>query len=386
LSEDAPLSPEDRDARTVLCMQLSPRITPRELEDFFSSVGTVRDVRMITCNKTRRFKGIAYIEFKEIASVALALGLAGQRLLGIPIIVQLSQAEKNRAGQLAKAGAMAAAMTNTAHGPMKLYIGSLHFNITEEMLRAIFEPFGKIDEVLIMRDPDTGRSKGFGFLSYAEGEDAKRAMEQLNGFEIAGRAMKVGTVTDKSDYQAYTGANQQSFLDSEEMDRTGVRLGSTARLSLMAKLAEGTGLELPEAATAALNLQNQQMGLGQSHLGAGHATAAPPISTPCFMLSNMFDPVKERDNALEIRDDVVEACAASGGAVHIFVDMNTPTGNVYVKCPSVSAAVAAVNTLHGRWFGGRVITAAYVPALNYHSLFPDSMSAQEIIKPSTTGK
>lgn len=120
---------------------------------------------MITCNKTRRFKGIAYIEFRDIESVALALGLNGQKLLGVPIIVQPSQAEKNRAGQLAKAGQIAAAMATSTPGPMKLYVGSLHFNITEEMLRGIFEPFGRIDEITLMKDHETGRSKGFGFLT-----------------------------------------------------------------------------------------------------------------------------------------------------------------------------------------------------------------------------
>jgi hypothetical protein len=79
--------------------------------------------------------------------------------------VQPSQAEKNRAGQMAKAGALAAAMASSAPGPMKLYVGSLHFNITEEMLRGIFEPFGRIDEILLMKDHETGRSKGFGFIT-----------------------------------------------------------------------------------------------------------------------------------------------------------------------------------------------------------------------------
>nr|CAD7433653.1 unnamed protein product [Timema monikensis] len=155
------LSPEERDARTVFCMQLSQRIRARDLEEFFSSVGKVRDVRLITCNKTRRFKGIAYVEFKDPDSVPLAMGLSGQKLLGIPIIVQHTQAEKNRAGN---------SMPNMILpkgnlGPMRLYVGSLHFNITEEMLRGIFEPFGKIDNIQLITDPETGRSKGYGFLT-----------------------------------------------------------------------------------------------------------------------------------------------------------------------------------------------------------------------------
>lgn len=52
-------------------MQLSQRIRARDLEEFFSSVGKVQDVRLITCNKTRRFKGIAYVEFKDPESVTL---------------------------------------------------------------------------------------------------------------------------------------------------------------------------------------------------------------------------------------------------------------------------------------------------------------------------
>merc|ERR1712107_352600 len=74
----------------------------------------------------------------------------------------------------------------------------------------------------------------------------------------------------------------------------------------------------------------------------------------------------------EIRDDVIDECNKHGGVSHIYVDKASPQGNVYVKCPNISTAVAAVNALHGRWFAGKVITAAYVPVTNYHNLFPDS--------------
>lgn len=141
-------------------MQLSQRVRARDLEEFFSSVGKVRDVRLITCNKTKRFKGIAYIEFKDPESVALALGLSGQRLLGIPIVVQHTQAEKNRIGN-----AMPTFTPKNHTGPMRLYVGSLHFNITEDMLRGIFEPFGKIDSIQLIMDTETGRSKGYGFIT-----------------------------------------------------------------------------------------------------------------------------------------------------------------------------------------------------------------------------
>ena len=74
-SPDVNLTPEERDARTIFVMQLSQRVRARDVEEFFSSVGKIKDVRLIVCNKTRRFKGIAYVEFKEIDSVALVSNL-----------------------------------------------------------------------------------------------------------------------------------------------------------------------------------------------------------------------------------------------------------------------------------------------------------------------
>ncbi|XP_017069671.2 RNA-binding protein 39 isoform X1 [Drosophila eugracilis] len=357
------LSPEERDARTVFCIQLSQRVRARDLEEFFSSVGKVRDVRLITCNKTKRFKGIAYIEFEDPESVALALGLSGQRLLGVPIMVQHTQAEKNRLQS-----ATPAFQPKSHTGPMRLYVGSLHFNITEDMLRGIFEPFGKIDAIQLIMDTETGRSKGYGFITYHNADDAKKALEQLNGFELAGRLMKVGNVTERLDMNT-------TSLDTDEMDRTGIDLGATGRLQLMFKLAEGAGLAVPQAAANALLATAPQPAPVQQQ------EVAPSIATQCFILSNMFDPLTETNPTwdVEIRDDVLEECAKHGGVLHIHVDTTSPTGTVYVKCPGTTTAVLAVNALHGRWFAGRVITAAYVPVINYHTMFPDSVNAVDLV-------
>ena len=55
---------------------------------------------------------------------------------------------------------------------------------------------------------------------------------------------------------------------------------------------------------------------------------------------------------VEIRDDVIDECNKHGGVLHLYVDKASPQGNVYVKCPNISAAVASVNALHGRYFAG----------------------------------
>jgi RNA-binding protein 39 len=360
-------------------MQLAARIRPRDLEEFFSSVGKVHDVRLILDNKSHRSKGIAYVEFTTIDAVPLALGLSGQRLLGVPIIVQPSHAERNRIASAA------AALKSSATGPMRLYVGSLHYNITEDMIRGIFEPFGKIDDLKLMKDHQTGRSAGYGFITYHNAEDAKKAMDQLNGFELAGRPMKVGNVTEHSSENS-TG----SYYDIDDMDRAGFGLGATGRIQLMAKLAEGTGMQIPPAAASVLN---------QSHLSAVAAAqpavasppllaAAPPIATQCFMLSNMFDQASRQragpnwEN--ELKDDIIGECSQHGGVVHIYVDRESEQGNVYVKCPTITSAVASVNALHGRFYAGKIITAAYVPLPNYHQLFPDAARAVAFVMPSAS--
>lgn len=137
-----------------------------------------------------------------------------------------TQAEKNRA-------AAEAEKLKAPPGPTRLYVGSLHFNITEQMIKAIFEPFGTVESVQLIYDSETGRSKGYGFLQFRDADAARQAMDQMNGFELAGRPMKVGPVTERGDSSSY------SFLDDEEYEKGGVELNSTARAALMAKLSQG---------------------------------------------------------------------------------------------------------------------------------------------------
>lgn len=213
----------------------------------------------------------------------------------------------------------------------------------------------------------------FLFLSFAQfhnADDAKKALEQLNGFELAGRPMKVGNVTERLD------VNTNASLDTDEMDRSGIDLGATGRLQLMFKLAEGAGLAVPQAAANALLATAPSVQQTPPQ-------AAPSIATQCFLLSNMFDPLTETNPTwdTEIRDDIIEECQKHGGILHIYVD-RASQGNVYVKCPSIASAVLAVNSLHGRYFAGRIITAAYVPLVNYHALFPDASLASLLLSPS----
>ena len=73
----------------------------------------------------------------------------------------------------------------------KLYVGSIPFTATEEDLTNLFTTIGEVESVKIITDPGTGRSKGFGFIEMATEEDAKRAIDDLNGKSFMERSIVV---------------------------------------------------------------------------------------------------------------------------------------------------------------------------------------------------
>ncbi len=73
----------------------------------------------------------------------------------------------------------------------RLYVGNLSYSTTEDKLRAAFEPYGTVASATIMIDRMSGRSRGFGFVEYANEADAKKAIEALSGADVDGRALTV---------------------------------------------------------------------------------------------------------------------------------------------------------------------------------------------------
>ena len=74
---------------------------------------------------------------------------------------------------------------------MKLYVGNLPYNTTEDDLRTLFSQYGNVDSVAVITDRDTGRSKGFGFVEFADDNEAKNAISALSGQQYGGRALTV---------------------------------------------------------------------------------------------------------------------------------------------------------------------------------------------------
>ncbi len=80
----------------------------------------------------------------------------------------------------------------------KLFVGGLAWATDDQGLRAAFESFGAIDEAKVITDRETGRSRGFGFVTFGTAEDAAKAQEAMDGQEVDGRRIRVDIAKERS--------------------------------------------------------------------------------------------------------------------------------------------------------------------------------------------
>jgi RNA recognition motif-containing protein len=80
-----------------------------------------------------------------------------------------------------------------------IFVGNLNFGATEGAVRSLFEAYGTVEKVSIITDRDTGQARGFGFVEMSANADADRAIAELNGRDLDGRALNVNEAKPKSD-------------------------------------------------------------------------------------------------------------------------------------------------------------------------------------------
>ena len=80
----------------------------------------------------------------------------------------------------------------------KLFVGGLSWQTTDSDLKKAFEPFGEITEAKVITERDTGRSRGFGFVTFARDEDAKTAISKMHGTILDSRNITVNEAQEKS--------------------------------------------------------------------------------------------------------------------------------------------------------------------------------------------
>jgi cold-inducible RNA-binding protein len=86
-----------------------------------------------------------------------------------------------------------------------IFVGNLSYGATEDSVRAMFEAYGTVDRVSIVTDRDTGQARGFGFVEMSVNAEADRAIAELNGRDLDGRALNINEARPKEDRGARGG-------------------------------------------------------------------------------------------------------------------------------------------------------------------------------------
>ncbi len=94
---------------------------------------------------------------------------------------------------------------------MKVYVGNLPFTVEQEKLKELFASYGEIEEAIVIADKFSGRSKGFGFVTFKDEESAKKAIAEMNDKEIEGRKLKVNEAKPMGDRPPRKSFNQRRF-------------------------------------------------------------------------------------------------------------------------------------------------------------------------------
>lgn len=158
--------------------RLPKQMTEGELEPLFGQYGSVVETVIIRDKASGQHKGSAFIKMGSITEADKAIrSLHNIKVvdnqLG-PIQVKYANGEAERLG-------LPVENSNPGIDIGKLFVGSLPRGVTEQQVRDIFEPYGVIEETVLMKDPGTGQTKGCAFVKYAFKENAIYAIKSLNG-------------------------------------------------------------------------------------------------------------------------------------------------------------------------------------------------------------
>uniref|UniRef100_A0AAR2L3F9 Polyadenylate-binding protein n=1 Tax=Pygocentrus nattereri TaxID=42514 RepID=A0AAR2L3F9_PYGNA len=174
----------------VFIKNLDKSIDNKALYDTFSAFGNILSCKVV-CDENGS-KGYAFVHFETQDAADRAIEkMNGMLLNDRKVFVGRFKSRKEREAEL---GAKAKEFTN-------VYIKNFGEDMDDDRLKDIFDKYGKTLSVKVMTDP-TGKSRGFGFVSYEKHEDANKAVEEMNGTELNGKTVFVGRAQKKMERQA----------------------------------------------------------------------------------------------------------------------------------------------------------------------------------------
>ncbi|KAK4793184.1 hypothetical protein SAY86_023619 [Trapa natans] len=157
-----------------------------ELAELFGSAGNVEMVEVIYDKNTGRSRGFGFVTMSSIEEVeAAAERFNGYELDGRPLMVNSGPPPPKREKRLPRMDRGGSTSVN------RIYVGNLSWGVDDSALETLFSEQGKVVEAKVVYDRESGRSRGFGFVTYSSAEEVDNAIETLNGADLHGRQIRV---------------------------------------------------------------------------------------------------------------------------------------------------------------------------------------------------
>jgi len=183
----APGGPADLKTRSLYIGNLAPQVTDQLLWDIFSIIGPVESCKVIRDKTTGQSAGFGFVDYYDPLTAAMAQDkMSGKRVYDYELKVNWAAA----------GGGMTGTKEDTSNH-FHIFVGDLSPEVDDQTLWNAFTVFGTCSDARIMRDPTSNRSKGYGFVAFRIKEDADKALREMNGEWLGGRAIRCNWANQK---------------------------------------------------------------------------------------------------------------------------------------------------------------------------------------------
>uniref|UniRef100_Q6IQE0-2 Isoform 2 of Poly(U)-binding-splicing factor PUF60-B n=1 Tax=Danio rerio TaxID=7955 RepID=Q6IQE0-2 len=152
----------------------------------FAPFGPIKSIDMSWDSVTMKHKGFAFVEYEVPEAAQLALEQMNSVMLGGRNI------KVGRPGSIGQAQPIIEQLAEEARAYNRIYVASIHPDLSDDDIKSVFEAFGKIKSCMLAREPTTGKHKGFGFIEYEKPQSSLDAVSSMNLFDLGGQYLRVG--------------------------------------------------------------------------------------------------------------------------------------------------------------------------------------------------
>ncbi|XP_059389507.1 poly(U)-binding-splicing factor PUF60-B isoform X2 [Carassius carassius] len=152
----------------------------------FAPFGPIKSIDMSWDSVTMKHKGFAFVEYDVPEAAQLALEQMNSVMLGGRNI------KVGRPSNIGQAQPIIDQLAEEARAFNRIYVASIHPDLSDDDIKSVFEAFGKIKSCMLAREPTTGKHKGFGFIEYEKPQSSLDAVSSMNLFDLGGQYLRVG--------------------------------------------------------------------------------------------------------------------------------------------------------------------------------------------------